>query len=135
MAEDDSTVRRSAVVPACRERAWLAVSDADQLSRWWGATVELEAAPGGLATFRDRQGRVRRATVDTVEPSRRLVFRWWPAGGAAGRVEIALDDDVAGTRVTVTETTESNVPAHRFDGRQARPVGFDTEASLAVSPR
>lgn len=104
-------IERSLVLPVGREEAWAALSMPDRLSRWFAPCLELELRPGGRATFVD-DGEVRRALVEEVEPGRRLAFRWLPAPRLAPwqaraeprtRVELTLQEEAGGTRLTVVE--------------------------------
>jgi uncharacterized protein YndB with AHSA1/START domain len=98
------------VVDVPVEEAWLAITDPDELSVWFGAEVELEPAPLGRATFHFPDGSERFAIVEEVDAPHRLAWRWWPAGNrsAATRVAIELEplSEAAAdeTRVTVVES-------------------------------
>ncbi len=96
----------SIVVEVPVEEAWEAVVDPDALSAWFGADVELEAAPLGKATFRFPDGSVRFAVVEEVDAPRRIAWRWWPAGdhSSATRVAVELEPLEADTLVSVVET-------------------------------
>jgi uncharacterized protein YndB with AHSA1/START domain len=104
-------VERVILLPASPERVWSALTEGRELSAWFGAEVELEARPGGAATFRWPDGRSREATVEEMDPPRRLSFRWAPfertGGGArvvpATRVEFTLEPAREGTIVRLSE--------------------------------
>jgi uncharacterized protein YndB with AHSA1/START domain len=104
-------VTRQVRIPAAREDVWRAMTDLDLLSAWLGEVVELEPHAGGAVWVRELDGSARRGLVERADPPRALVFRWRRlsrAGGslqvgAASRVAITLEDDGAGTRLTVTE--------------------------------
>jgi uncharacterized protein YndB with AHSA1/START domain len=93
-------VKREIVLPSPREEVWEALTDPERLEDWFASEVELELRPGGGATFRWGNGEERHATITEVEPERRLAFEW----EEDGEVEFTLDDDAAGTRLTVVET-------------------------------
>src|SRR5688572_18737378 len=67
-------VEREVVLPAPADVVWQAITDAEELSAWFGADVELDPRPGGAARFVGDEGEVRRAVVETVEPERHLRF-------------------------------------------------------------
>jgi uncharacterized protein YndB with AHSA1/START domain len=94
-------IRKEIVLPASREEVWSALTDPDELERWFANDVELELRPGGAAVFRWGNGESRRATVTEVEPEERLAFTW----DEEGEVEFRLADDEAGTRLTVVESS------------------------------
>jgi len=91
-----SCVTREIVLPVPRERAWELITEPAELEEWLADEVEFEAEEGASLRADDREG-----VVEQVEPEERIVFRWGDS-----RVEWRLDDDLGGTRFTVTE--------HRF---------------------
>jgi uncharacterized protein YndB with AHSA1/START domain len=120
-------VEREVTVPASPAEVWLAVTQSDEVSAWFGADAQLEVRPGGRGVFRWRDGTERHVVVEDVEPPRRLSFRWLPfQRTAAGevvtlpstRVEILLDEVPGGTRVRVVEQ-----PAFSFGSTPARSAG------------
>lgn len=113
VASEPDRVERSVVLPAPIARVWETLTEAEQLAAWFGAAVEIDARPGGRATFRWADGLERAAVLEDVEPERRLSFRWLPfarVDGEArsvppGRVEFLLEQVEEGTRLTVAEWT------------------------------
>jgi uncharacterized protein YndB with AHSA1/START domain len=108
---DPASVTREVRIPAAREDVWRAMTDLDLLSAWLGEVVELDPRAGGAVLVREPDGSSRRGLVERVEPARALVFRWRRLSGASGSLEVGeasrvafrLEDDGAGTRLTVTE--------------------------------
>ena len=104
-------VEREIFLQACPERVWSSLTERRALSAWFGAQVEFETRPGGSATFRWPDGRSREATVEEIDPPRRLSFRWAPferiGGGAhvvpATRVEFTVEALREGTLLRVSE--------------------------------
>lgn len=97
-------VQREIVLPAPREEVWEALTEAEHLEGWFATEVELDLREGGEGRFRWSDGETREAVVEDVEPLRRLAFTWSEPGRDASRVELTLDDDEDGTRVTVVES-------------------------------
>jgi len=95
-------VRREIVLPAPRDEVWDALTDEERLEEWFANDVELDPRPGGAGSFRWDDGAERTASVEAVEAEERLVLRWDDGGGL---VELRLEDDPAGTRVLVRETS------------------------------
>ncbi|MGH2724420.1 MAG: SRPBCC family protein [Actinomycetota bacterium] len=87
--KETPAVERVILLPASPERVWSALTEGRELSAWFGAEVELEARPGGAATFRWPDGRSREATVEEMDPSSQALVpvgairadRWWRPGG------------------------------------------------------
>lgn len=98
-------IQRSIEVPAPTEEVWEALTAPDLLEEWLGEEVDVEFVGGGAGTVVDK-GVVRHVEVETVEPGRRIGFRWWPDD----RVEEATDVELVvmplpgGSRIVVTET-------------------------------
>jgi uncharacterized protein YndB with AHSA1/START domain len=94
-------IHKEILLPASRSEVWSALTDPEELERWFANDVELDLRPGGGATFRWSNGESRHATVTEVEPGERLSFEW----DDEGEVEFSLADDLDGTRLTVVETS------------------------------
>lgn len=108
-----NSVDRDLVLPAAPEDVWEALTDPERLGEWFGADVSGELQTGEVTAFRMPDGTERRALVETVDPPRRLVFRWLPyerdASGElrereTSRVEIDCVPVSDGTRLRVVET-------------------------------
>ncbi len=104
-------IRRETVLPAPVEVVWQALTDADELARWFGGEVSIETREGGAVSARWPDGGVSRGVVEVVEPLVRLAFRWRRIAGVgfgtriaeATRVEFALSPSGAGTELSVVE--------------------------------
>jgi uncharacterized protein YndB with AHSA1/START domain len=108
----EDRVIRNADVAAPPDRVWEALTEAGELSAWFGAEADGAFESGGRIRFRWRDGRERLAVIEELDRSRRLAFRWLPferhPGGETrllgpGRVEITLEPVPDGTRITVVE--------------------------------
>ena len=114
-------VEREIELPTDVSAVWRMLSDATQLSAWFGTQVSLEARRGGRATFVWPDGRQREAVIEMIEPERFLMLRWLPferdhAGRlsqrAPGTIRFRLQPADGGTRLGVTETVaggETNI--------------------------
>ena len=102
-------VTRSVDLDAPVEDVWAAVTEADALSSWLDGDVEIDPRPAGRVSMVERNGTVRRGTVETVEPGRELVFRWWSDDGGS-RVRFVIEPVDDRTRLTVVETEMSGAP-------------------------
>ena len=94
-------VKREIVLDAPREEVWSALTEAEELERWFATDVELDAEEGGEGVFRWDDGDERRATVERVDPERAFEFTW---GEEGGRVALTLEDVPGGTLLTVVES-------------------------------
>jgi uncharacterized protein YndB with AHSA1/START domain len=119
-------VERRIVLATSREEVWAALTEPARLSAWIGAEVALDVRAGGRGTARRGDGAMRRIRVETVDPPRLLVFRWWPyehdgRPGRSTRVEFRLEErEAAHTLLTVTE---SGLPGS-LSGAGAEPDVF-----------
>jgi uncharacterized protein YndB with AHSA1/START domain len=99
-------IERTVLLPAPPGEVWAALTESDNLSRWFGGPVELEPRPGGRVTVHEGH-RIRRGLVEEIDPGRRLSFRWLPDLGSIARrtrVEFVLQPKPEGTLLTVTES-------------------------------
>lgn len=105
---------RQVVVPASPEELWDALTEPDSVAAWFGARVDWDLRPGGMAHFVGDDGSVRDGVVEAVRRGRHLRFRWWPEPGGVvppeggetdtgTEVTYNLEADREGTRLTVTE--------------------------------
>jgi uncharacterized protein YndB with AHSA1/START domain len=96
-------IHREIVLPAPRAEVWEALTEPERLEDWFANDVDLDLRPGGGASFRWSNGEERHATVTEVDFEHRLTFEW----DDVGEVELTLDDDADGTRLTVVESSPS----------------------------
>ena len=106
------TVRRSRTVPASQADVWAVVGDPYHLPRWWPLTERVEGVEPDAWTsvLRSARGNAVRADYRVVshEPPRRREWSQQLEGTPFERLlreqrtEVALAEDGAGTRVTLT---------------------------------
>jgi uncharacterized protein YndB with AHSA1/START domain len=99
---DERRVERTILLPASPADVWEALLDEEQLATWFG-DLEIDPQFGGAVTFTENDGSQRRGIVETIEPEHRLAFRWWGEGDGS-RVELVVEEESEGTRLTVVET-------------------------------
>jgi uncharacterized protein YndB with AHSA1/START domain len=98
-------VHKELTIDAPRDRVWRALTEPDQLLRWFPTVrADVDLRPDGELRFEWEES-ADEGVIDVVEPPTRLVFRWRPAGldRPFTTVSITLDDDGAGTRVVLVE--------------------------------
>jgi uncharacterized protein YndB with AHSA1/START domain len=107
------SIEREVVIDAPVDRVWELVTKAEHLGRWFGdAGAEIDLRPGGAIELRWTE-HAARGRVEAVEPPRLFAFRWAPFEEPGGvqptadnstRVEFALSEEGAGTRLRVVES-------------------------------
>jgi uncharacterized protein YndB with AHSA1/START domain len=119
-----SCVTREITLPIDRDDAWEELSD---LEGWLAEEAELDLRPGGDGHFRFADGSERRAVVEEVDEGERLTW-WWFSDDPEDlgtRVELRLEDAVAGTRVIVVESGYAPGPvATAVTGWLRLPLGL-----------
>lgn len=117
-------IERSIWIDAPRARVWAALVDAGAFGSWFRARVEGSFEPGRAvwleSTYPGHEGVRFWLRPAALEPPVRFEFDW-PADDGAGaedpataltnRVVFALAEEGGGTRVTVTESGFSRLPA------------------------
>ena len=92
-------VRRELEIRAPRERVWAALTEPEQLLRWFpDKRAEIDLRPGG----------------DAVEPPGHFVFRWRPEGLVRPFTTVSFTleelEDGASTRVRLVESGFASLP-------------------------
>jgi uncharacterized protein YndB with AHSA1/START domain len=123
------TIERQMTFELPREVVWEAITDPDQLGRWFGTHAELDLRPGGEGVFTWEELDVStRVTVEAVEPPARFAYRWKPSGAGDGGpttlVEFRLEEIAGGTRLTLVESGFAQLAA---SSRQGNEFGWDAE--------
>lgn len=136
MATSTDRITKTAILLVPIERAWRAISDAEQFGAWFGAQFDGPFVEGARLT-----GRIVPTTMDAevaslqephagtefivfierVEPMRLFSFRWHPyaigeqdyTSEPTTLVEFALQSVAEGTMLTVTESGFDRIPLER----------------------
>jgi uncharacterized protein YndB with AHSA1/START domain len=126
-------IRKEVTIGVPRERVWAALTEADQLVKWFptkDATVDLR--PGG-ELYLEWEDMSSTGVFDEIEPPDRLVYRWHPAGAdhPATTVEFTLADpgDGSGTVLTVVERGFAQLPP---ESRTGNVEGWTSELQELV---
>jgi uncharacterized protein YndB with AHSA1/START domain len=113
-------IEREMVFRAPREKVWAAITEAEQIARWFSPRVKVDLRPGGRLEFGwpelndDAEG-----IVEVVEPMTRFVFTWRPFNHLKDvtispelrlRVEYVLSDHPWGTKLRMRESGFSKLP-------------------------
>jgi uncharacterized protein YndB with AHSA1/START domain len=102
-------VTREEIVKTSPEALWAALTEADQVARWFGDTAEIDLRVGGTVRFGWPAGEVSKGVVTAVEPGKTFAFSWDVFGsiadpGSFTHVEFRLHPVEGGTAVRVLET-------------------------------
>lgn len=97
---------RSLLIRAPRDLVFSFFTDSSRWASWWGQGSTIDPSVGGAVHIRHPNGIEAGGTILEIDPPRRLVFSYGFASGTpmpmgASRVTIALDEEVAGTRLTL----------------------------------
>ena len=135
MAVQD-TIERQMTFELPRELVWAALTEADQLGRWFGSSAELDLRAGGEGSFTwEEHGVTTRVEIVSVEPPAHFAYRWEPAGASEGGpttlVDFRLEEIPGGTRLTLVESASRGSEPSR--GRGTSSVGTPSWASSARS--
>ena len=95
---------RELVLPTAPEEVWKALTDPEELEKWFANDVQLDIEQGE-GVFRWDDGEVRRASVEELEEGRRFAFTWRDEDDVETRVAFDLEEVPDGTRLTVTESS------------------------------
>jgi uncharacterized protein YndB with AHSA1/START domain len=97
-------VTRTVELDATVDEVWTALTDDEERAAWFGGDGWIDVRPGGEGEIRSPDGSLHRVEVGTVEPGRRLGWRWSPeSGGPVSDVEFVVESVPRGARLTVTE--------------------------------
>jgi uncharacterized protein YndB with AHSA1/START domain len=111
---EKATVERSIWIAAPRERVWQAVTDPQQLERWYATNFKWEIPlleVGATITFYHSDTDILQATIEGVDPLRLFRLRWAPVEqGVVLVTSFLLDEENGGTRATITETGYASLP-------------------------
>jgi uncharacterized protein YndB with AHSA1/START domain len=109
-------VERSIWIAAPCERVWQALTQPQQLEQWYapGCPWEIPALEvGATIRFYNTDTDIQLATIEVVDPPRQFTLRWQPDPMFPAATLIntfLLEEEDAGTRVTVTQSGYESVP-------------------------
>lgn len=115
MNMEQLAVERSIWIDTTPERAWAAVTEPQQLTRWYATNYAWDIpalAVGGRVKFHNSETEVLHATIEVVEPLREFTLRWDASVhyGVVLVTSFLLSVENGGTRVTIRESGYDMVP-------------------------
>jgi uncharacterized protein YndB with AHSA1/START domain len=155
MAADTDRIEKKILLKAPRDRVWRAISDAKEFGTWFGVAFDGDFAPGARVTGKivptkvdpevakmqePYSGMSFDFTVDTIEPMRRISFRWHPFAVEPGvdyskepttLIVFELEEAAGGTLLTITESGFDQIPlARRAKAFTANEQGWEKQIKL-----
>jgi uncharacterized protein YndB with AHSA1/START domain len=119
-------IEKEIFLRAPRGRVWRALSDPKEFGEWFGVRFEDPFTPGGRVRGRitnpKYEGMLMEIWIERIEPETLLSYRWHPYAVDPGAdfskepttlVEFRLEEAAGGTRLSVTESGFSRIPADR----------------------
>lgn len=120
MTEKDQ-IQRTIDLPVDMSRAWRAISTPEGIANWFSDHVSFEAKVGAEIVFDWDDYGINYGAVEAIDPPNRFSFRWL-SGDAGLNIPIDVNNSTLvvmelteipnGTRLTVTESGFSNLPAN-----------------------
>lgn len=110
------TVERSIWIDAPRERVWQAITEPEQLTRWYATNFNWEIPAlvvGSRIKFHNSDTEILHATIEVLNPLREFTLRW----DASVHYDVVLvtsfvlAEENGGTRVTIHESGYEMVAA------------------------
>ncbi|HET6316859.1 MAG TPA: SRPBCC domain-containing protein, partial [Chloroflexota bacterium] len=120
------SIEREVILPVPPARVWTALTQADQLSAWFGTQATIDLRPGGevIFTWDGSTGPVgtSRGVIEAVEPPKRFAFRWQSVADDVPmtRVEFTLEPHPEGTRLCLVESGFASLPPELRGGSHGR---------------
>ena len=137
-------IERTLELPYPRERVWRAISDPNEISRWFsdGVTMEENPTVGSEIHFDWKEHGQAGGVVVAYEPPQRFAYRWWATGANKNRpigesnstlVTFELFATEQGTRLELTESGFAALPEEiREKSYQDNTGGWKTELGELV---
>lgn len=126
---DGFTLERSIWINAPREQVWQAVTEQEQLTKWFapGSIWHIQRlAVGGTALFYNTPDDVAVHTIEVIDTPHQFTLRWEEAPGVTMFTTFWLVEEKGGTRVTVQESGFEQLAAPTRDTRiQQTSTGYD----------
>ncbi len=126
MSATPDRIEKKIQVPVPRARLWRAITDVEEFSKWFGVKLDAGFVAGAPARGRIAHPGLEHLTfeahVETIEPERRLTWRWHPhpvkpgvdyASEPMTLVTFELEDAAGGATLSIVESGFDQIPAAR----------------------
>ena len=112
-------IERTIELPVSQERAWRALTDAAELSKWFGKCLGIDLRVGGTIDWDWHQEDTIKSVIEVLDPPRHLAYRWRPGAYDPAYahihyttlVEFILEPTTTGTRLRLIESGFAGLPA------------------------
>ncbi len=125
---DQDKIEKKVVIHAPVSRVWMALTDAEEFGKWFGAKLEQKFVAGarvtGNITYPGYEHLRLEVMVERIEPEHLFSFRWHPhametdtdySGEPSTLVEFRIEEVSEGTLLTMVESGFDEIPADRRD--------------------
>jgi uncharacterized protein YndB with AHSA1/START domain len=141
--EEAFTVTRSISIAASVEKVWRAITEPEQISRWFGRTVFDGARPGAQGTMAFEGHGAVPIRIEAIDAPRAVTYRWCN-DNALDRPPTAFDEahstvftftleiEGSGTRLTVVEAGFESTSAPLVNLESHR-VGWNEELDKLIA--
>jgi uncharacterized protein YndB with AHSA1/START domain len=124
VADVPDAIERELILPVPPARVWAALTQADQLSAWFGTRANVDLRPGGAVRFiwdspaSGANSHVNDGVIEVLEPMRRFAFRWQSGTEGTPRtlVDFTLEEVADGTRLRMVESGFAVLARERREG-------------------
>jgi uncharacterized protein YndB with AHSA1/START domain len=126
MASPTDRIEKLVSIDAPRTRVWRALTDVQQFNHWFGVALTAPFTPGAAVSGKLSSPKYAHLSltiwIETVEPERFFSFRWHPyaieedvdySAEPTTLVTFTLEDEGAGTRLTIVESGFDAIPESR----------------------
>ena len=135
-------IEKQVRLQAPRSRVWRALTDAGEFGTWFGVALQAPFAEGatvrGQITHPGYQHLTMEVLVERIEPERYFAYRWHPyaidpaidySHEPTTLVEFRLDENGAGTVLTIVESGFDRIPlARRAEAFRMNDGGWTAQA-------
>ncbi len=142
MTPSTDRIEREILLKVPRSRVWRAISNADEFGSWFGVAFKGKTFVAGQRvqgqiTYPGYEHVVFDILIETMEPERRLTWRWHPAAIERGvdytqetptLVVFELKEVDGGTLLTIVESGFDQIPpARRAEAFRMNSGGWDAQ--------
>jgi uncharacterized protein YndB with AHSA1/START domain len=111
-------IERTLELPVSQERVWRALTNADELSKWFGKCNRIDLRVDGIIEWDWHQEDPIKSVIEVLDPPRHFAYRWRPGAYDPAQahihyttlVEFILEPIPTGVRLRLIETGFASLP-------------------------